>query len=377
MDSYDVIVIGTGGIGSAATYHAARRGARVLGLDRFPGGHANGSSHGETRIIRKAYFEHADYVPLLERAYALWNALEVASGETLFRRVGIVECGRTDGSIVPGVRQAARTHHLPLEDLRPVDFGGRIPFALSADMDAVFEEQAGFLFVERSVLAHLRLAEAAGARLAAGDEVTGWQASADGIVVETAHQRYQADKLIVTAGAWAAGLLADLAIPLFVRRKHLHWYACGAPQYQADNGCPCFFYETPDGLFYGFPEVDGGGVKVAEHTGGIDIADPLADNKAVDPQDRARIEDFVRTCLPGVSTTPLQHSVCYYTVSPDGHFIVDRHPQYGNVAFAAGLSGHGYKFATVIGEVLADLALDGTTSAPVGFLGAGRAALAR
>ena len=375
MNSYDVIVIGTGGIGSAAAFHLARRGARVLGLDRFPGGHANGSSHGETRIIRKAYFEHADYVPLLEHAYVLWRELEDQSGETLFRQVGLVEAGPRDGRLVGGVKGTAHRRELIVKDIARTDFGSRFPFALAAGEVAVFEKEAGFLFVERCVLAHLRLAAAAGAEIVSGEPVVAWRATGDGVVVETAWQRYTASRLVITAGAWAAGLLADLAAPLTVRRKHLHWYACGDPRYGADNGCPCFFYETPAGLFYGFPEVNGGGVKVAEHTGGTDVADPLTDDKAIDPQDRARVEAFIRDYLPGVSTTPVRHAVCYYTMSPDEHFIVDRHPRHATIAFVAGLSGHGFKFASVLGEIMADLALDGATRQPIGFLGLDRPGL--
>jgi len=375
VNSYDVIVIGTGGIGSAAAFHLARRGARVLGLDRFPGGHANGSSHGETRLIRKAYFEHADYVPLLECAYVLWRELEDQSGEPLFRQVGLVEAGPRDGRLVGGVKDTAHRHKLVLEDVARTDFGARFPFGLAPGEVAVFEREAGFLFVERCVLAHLRLAAAAGAEIVTGEPVVSWQATGGGVAVETATHRYRAGQLVITAGAWAAGLLADLAIPLTVRRKHLHWYACGDPRYSTDRGCPCFFYETPAGLFYGFPEVNGGGVKVAEHTGGADIADPLTDDKAVELQDRARVEAFIRDYLPGVSMTPVRHAVCYYTMTPDEHFVVDRHPGHGNVALVAGLSGHGFKFASVLGEILAELTLDGATRQPIGFLGLDRPGL--
>ncbi len=232
------------------------------------------------------------------------------------------------------------------------------------------------MLVERCVLAHLRLAANAGTELVT-DPVLSWTASADGIAVETASQRYTANKLVITAGAWAPRLLADLGVSLVPRRKHLHWYATVDRRYSADNGCPCFFYETAAGLFYGFPEVNGGGVKVAEHTGGAGIADPLTDDKTVEPQDRVRVEAFIRDYLPGVSTTPTRHEVCYYTMTPDEHFVVDRHPEHANVAFVAGLSGHGFKFASVLGEVLAELTLDGATRQPIGFLGQDRPGLLR
>ena len=174
MDTYDAIVIGTGGIGSAATYHLARRGARVLGLDRFPGGHAEGSSHGETRIIRKAYFEHPDYVPLLERAYVLWDEMEAATGETLFQRVGLLEAGPAGGHLIAGMREAARRYALPLDDVTRGEASPQPPMRLPEGAVGVLETDAGFLFVERSVLAHLRMAEAAGAAIVSGEAVVGW-----------------------------------------------------------------------------------------------------------------------------------------------------------------------------------------------------------
>jgi monomeric sarcosine oxidase len=375
MSSYDVIVIGTGGVGSAAVFHLARRGVRVLGLDRFPGGHANGSSHGQTRIIRKAYFEHSGYVPMLQRAYILWDELEDLAAETLFRPVGLFESGPPPGRLLSGIRDSVRRHGLALEDVSPADLGARFPFALGSGEEAVFEDDAGFLLVERCVLAHLRLAAESGADIVSGEAVVSWTADAAGVVVETATDRHRADRLVITAGAWASGLLADLGISLVPRRKHLHWYASDDPRYRADNGCPCFFCETPAGLFYGFPDIDGGGIKVAEHTGGVDVADPLTDDKAVEPGDRARVEAFINAYLPGVSNTPLRHEVCYYTMTPDEQFVVDRHPDHPNVAFVAGLSGHGFKFTSVLGEIMTELALDGATRQPIGFLSAGRPGL--
>ncbi|MEO8493922.1 MAG: FAD-dependent oxidoreductase, partial [Planctomycetota bacterium] len=164
----------------------------------------------------------------------------------------------------------------------------------------------------------------------------------------------------------------SLGIKLRVLRKHLHWYACNDVRYRADHGCPAFFYETPAGYLYGFPQIDEQGVKVADHTGGTEISDPLADDKSPEPRDVQRVEQFVREYLPGVSTTAQRHAVCYYTMSPDEHFIVDRHPAHNNVVFAAGLSGHGFKFASVLGEVLADMALSGRPTLPMEFLHCGR-----
>ena len=374
MSTYDVIILGTGGVGSAATFHLARRGAKVLGLDRFPGGHDKGSSHGETRIIRKAYFEHPNYVPLLHRAYELWGDLEQRAAEKLYHEVGLIEIGPPDGVVVPGVLTSARQHQLRVDELTEQQVVERFPgLAMPAGCGAVFEQNAGYLMVERCVLAHLEQAAKCGAELRTGETILDWQATHRGVIVRTDKNSYSSQTLVITAGAWASDLLASLGIKLRVLRKHLHWYACNDPSYRVDHGCPAFFFETPAGYFYGFPQIDERGVKVADHTGGTEISAPLVDDKLTEPQDVRRVEQFLRNHLPGVSANPQQHAVCYYTMSPDEHFIVDRHPAHPNVVFAAGLSGHGFKFTSVLGEVLADLASDGATVLPIEFLSCQRA----
>jgi monomeric sarcosine oxidase len=376
MNTYDVIVLGTGGVGSAAAEQLARRGLRVLGLDRFPGGHDQGSSHGHSRIIRKAYFEHSDYVPLLQRAYVLWRELEAAHGEQLLFESGLIEVGPPDGVVIPGVLQCAAEHGLDVSMLDASDVAEQYPgFAIPPNAQAVYERDAGYLLVEQCVLAHLKIATTAGAELRTDQEVVSWSQEQDGVTVVTKTDTWHADKLVITAGAWAKNLLAGLDISLRVVRKHLHWYACDQPLYHHDQGCPVFFYETDDSYFYGFPRMDPRGVKVAEHSGGTEIQNPLSDDKSVEPTDRERIERFLAQCLPGVSRQATDHAVCYYTRSPDEHFIVDRHPQYDRVCFAAGLSGHGFKFTNVLGEALADLACEGTTSLPIEFLRSDRPGL--
>ena len=372
---YDVIVIGCGGVGSAALYHLAARGARVLGIDQFPPGHDRGSSHGETRVIRQAYFEHPDYVPLLKRAYELWSELEQRHSQRLYHQCGVLEIGPPDGEVIPGVLHSAREHDLNVEELTASDVEQRFPgFQMPEGFAAVFEQQAGFLRVEDCVLAHIQQAQRQGAGLSVSETVTSWQATGNGVVVETAGQRYQARSLVVTAGAWAAGLLADVDVELKVLRKHLHWYGNADHRYQEEGGCPVFFYELPEGLFYGFPQIDDLGVKVAEHSGGEPVEDPLHMDRAMDREEAQRSERFVETRLPGVVGSRTRHQTCMYTMSPDGHFLVDRHPRWPNVCFAAGLSGHGFKFASVLGELLADLALQQTPQVPYEFLRIGRLA---
>lgn len=367
---YDAIVIGTGGVGSAALMQLAQRGLRVLGIDRFPPGHDRGSSHGESRVIRMAYFEHADYVPLLRRAYQLWETLEQETAQRLFERVGLLEIGPADGIVVPGVLKSAAEHGLSVEKLSASQVHQRFPgLYVPNAMEAVFEADAGYLRVESCVVAHALAATRAGAELHVGEAVQSWRASPGQVEVMTDRGTYRAARLIITAGAWARDLLRDLAIPLKVLRKHLYWFACDQPWYDSAARCPAFLYEMPHGVFYGLPQIGLGGVKVGEHTGGAEVADMLTDPSAAEAADQARVADFVSRCLPGASQRIVHHARCFYTMSPDEHFIVDKHPQHENVVFAAGLSGHGFKFTPVLGEILAELTVEGQTKQPAAFLG--------
>lgn len=369
MKSYEAIVLGAGGAGSAALLHLARRGVRVLGLDRFAPPHSQGSSHGHTRVIRQAYFEHPDYVPLLLRAYQLWDELERETGELLFHRVGLVEAGPPHGVVVPGVLASAAQHRLKVDIWSHDDCRLRLPALQVPEGNLiVFEQDAGFLYVERCVAAHLQQARQAGAELRV-ETVRRWRADGQGVQVETDDGTYRAGRLVVTAGAWAGQLLQSLPAPLRVLRKHLHWYPASDPRLSVESPFPAFFIETDDrSFFYGFPAIDQRGVKVAEHSGGVEVADPLQDDKSVDPQDRRRVEQFLKDCLPSVQRQATDHAVCYYTMTADEHFIVDRLPESPQVVLAAGLSGHGFKFIPVLGEALAQLALDGRCDLPVGFL---------
>ncbi|MEO1980777.1 MAG: N-methyl-L-tryptophan oxidase [Fuerstiella sp.] len=366
---YDVIVLGTGGVGSAAMLACAKRGASVLGLDRFPPGHDRGSSHGESRMIRRSYFEHADYVPLVNQAFDLWDELGQRRNEQFFHRAGLLYFGPPDGVVVPGVLKSAQDYQLVVEQLSAAESRSRFPgFVVPSDATVLFEEDAGYLAVERCVCAQIEEAVQLGADHRHGETVLRWSAEQDSVVVETDRNKYTAARLVIAAGAWADGLLQKLRIPLRVVRKHVHWYANEEQAYRESNGCPCFFYETNGGCFYGFPDSEECGVKVGEHSGGTEVTDPLVDSREEEAGDTQRIQQFLRTCLPGVSANRIRHDVCFYTMTPDEHFIVDQHPEYGSVCFAAGLSGHGFKFTPVLGQVLAELTLDQRSSIDVDFL---------
>jgi len=406
MKTCDVIVIGAGGVGTAAAGEVARRGARVVAIDRFAPGHDLGSSHGQTRIIRQAYFEHPDYVPLLVEAYRLWHRLEERRGERLLDPVGLVEIGPAGGTVVAGVLASAAAHGLDVEQLSASEIERRFPgLRVPEGLVGVFERQAGYLLVERAVIAQAAEAERAGAALHLGENVLALRARDGGVEVQTDRELYVAGRLIVSAGAWAGPLLSDLNIPLRVLRKPVYWYEPQTDAYRSDRGMPTFLFDLPatgsdanrpaarqsqaagdaatggelfspelGNCFYGFPQIDARGVKVAEHSGGTVVDDPSQVDRRPDPADERRVTDFCSAHLPQLSDRRLETSVCLYTMTPDGHFVVDRHPEHPQVALAAGLSGHGFKFVPVLGRILADLALDGRTSLPIDFLSCRRPA---
>jgi sarcosine oxidase len=373
MQICDAIVLGAGGIGSAVLYHLARRGATAVGIDQFPLAHDRGSSHGQTRIIRQAYFEHPNYVPLVLRAYEHWAELERASRRKLFHQVGLLQVGPPRGKVLSGVLASAAAHRLPIEELSPTDVAARWPIFRMPDagMRGVFEANAGYLEVEECVRAHAFQAQRCGATLLFGESVQAWNNAGDLVRVRTASGELAARRLIITAGAWSSRVLADLGIEFEVLRKPMFWFRSPDMRYKAPQ-CPCFLFESAAGEFYGFPSLEPFGMKVAEHTGGQPVGDPTHVPRELDPRDLAAIQDFLRRHVPGLDPKPSQHAVCLYTMSPDRHFVVDRHPRHENVFFAAGLSGHGFKFAPVLGEALADLALTGQTTLPIEFLNARR-----
>jgi sarcosine oxidase len=371
MQRYDAIVLGAaGGVGSAALFHLATRGVKALGIDRFPPGHDRGSSHGRTRIIRQAYFEHADYVPMLLEAYRLWEELGQLRGRPLLHETGLLQLGPPEGVVVRGVLASAAQHHLAVEELSAPEAIQRWPgFHVPEAMVGVYEHRAGYLDVEQCVKAHAEEAVGQGAELRSGETIQRWSPAEKGYLIETDRGAYSAQRLIVTPGPWAGDMLADLGLKLTVRRKPQYWFRPQAPDaYQASCGYPAYLYELPEGIFYGVPAIDETGVKVAEHTGGALVSNPLTVGKAIDPADFDRVRRFASRYLPQLSTDLLHHDPCLYTLSADEHFIVDRHPRFPDVAFAAGLSGHGFKFTGVLGKLLVELVLDGRTSLACDFL---------
>lgn len=365
-ERYDVIVLGVGGMGSSAAFELARRGRRVLALEQLVPGHDRGSSHGQTRVIRKAYYEHPDYVPLLRRAYERWYDLEQRRGRRLLTECGVLSVGPPDGEVVEGVRRAAAEHRLPIEDLTADEMRRRFP-ALRPDdgWEGVLEREAGFLDVEECVRAYADEAQTLGAEVRTGEPAVAWEASGDSVRVRTASGTCSAARLVVTAGAWASRMLAELGLPLRVLRKTLHWFGTEDDRLFRRDAFPIYMLETSRGFYYGFPVIDPAGHKVARHDGG-ELTDPATVNREATEADAADCRDFLRRHLPQAAGPLRRGKVCLYTVTPDHHFVIDVHPRYPQVAIACGFSGHGFKFASVVGEVLADLAEKGRTELPIG-----------
>jgi sarcosine oxidase len=374
-ERYDVAVLGLGGMGSAALYHLAKRGVSICGIERHGVAHELGSSHGATRLIRKAYFEHPDYIPLLDRAYELWRELGQECGHSIFNECGLLISGPEDSPVIAGLGQCYAEHELPHERMAAAEAQRRYPdFRFPPDHMVYVDPIAGYLHVERGVEQHIALAQSAGARVLIHEDALSWRVSDGSVTVKTAHREIQAGTLVICAGPWAQDVLAEIRVPLTVRRKVQSWFK---PKTNDDRArsIPAFFFHLDWGMFYGTPALDDLGIKLAEHSGGEAISDPDNVQRRVTDDDMAPLHRVTEAVMPDFDLQQSQVSVCMYTMTPDEHFIIDRHPEHPNVLIAAGFSGHGYKFAPVIGETLAQLALDGGTTHPVDFLRLDRAAL--
>ena len=374
MERYDTIVVGLGGMGSAAAFHVARRGKRVVGLEQFTLAHDRGSSHGRSRVTRQAYFENPAYVPLLGRANELWTHLQRDSGMRLIEITGGLMLGPPGGGVVKGTLASARTHGLPHEVLEAPEIRRRFPaFCVEPGQIGVLDKVAGVLFPEDCIRAHARAATQAGAELRWHEPVVSWKATGDSVEVKTARSSYAADNLVLCAGPWMGELLACLSVPLSVERNVLYWFrpttdlALFAP-----DKFPVFIIEyEPGKVFYGFPALGEDGVKVARHHTGVSCS-PTDILREINQDEIREARGILERHLPTVNGELLSATTCMYTNTPDGHFIIDRDPRHPNVILASPCSGHGFKFASVIGEVLADLACDGHTKHPIDMFRLGR-----
>jgi sarcosine oxidase len=362
MAAPDIVVCGLGVMGSAALLALARRGTRVLGLERYAPGHDRGSSHGATRVIRLAYWEHPSYVPLLRRAYVLWREIEAAAGRKLLHITGIAEIGPPDGALVRGTLAAAHLHDIAHEPLTAHALMRRFPaFRLPGDFVAVYQPDGGFLEAEPSVRAMAALAQEAGADIRVGETIRAIAPRGDDVRIETDRGVIDAGAAIITAGAWTKALLPDLPVALRATRQVMAWFTPERPELFAPDRFPVFLLENDGGLHYGFPAF-GAGVKIARHHHRDQSVDPDRYDRAVSSDDEALIRSVLVDFIPGADGPRVAAETCLYTMTPDGDFVIDQMPGAPQLIVASPCSGHGFKFAPAIGEILADLATRGDTA---------------
>ncbi len=377
-DAFDVIVVGVGSMGAAACHELSRRGARVLGLEQgsLPNPHA--SFAGATRAIRLSYAEHPDYVPLLRGAYERWENLGTECGRELLQLTGALYMGPPEGELVSGARRSAEVYGLAHSLHDHSDLSKNWPqFQLPENFVGLHETRAGYLLSEQAVAAYIEGALRGGADLRGHQAVIGWSADESGVTVKTENAEFHAGHLVITAGAWTGQVLSDLAVPLTVTRQVLGWVWPATPDDFTADKFPVWVVDgnAGAGVHYGFPITPDGsggvGLKLALHWPSTETNADTVERGAV-AGDEAEIRDGLRRFIPTGDGPLLSQRVCLYTNSFDGHFIVDRHPEHSRVSLACGFSGHGFKFASVMGEVLADLASAGKTDWPIGFLGLSR-----
>jgi len=362
--TYDVIVAGLGAMGSATAFHlAGRKGIRVLGLDRHHPPHTLGSTHGSTRIIRETSFEHPRYVPLVRRAYECWRRMETATGRSLLTITGGVFIGAPDGPFVAKSKESADIHGVPYEILSPADIRKRFPaFRPEEDSVGFFEPGAGILGPETCVQACLDYARAGGVELKFDEPVVRWEASGDGVTVTTARGRYSAAKLLLATGPWMLDTLGNVGVAVTAERITMHWFAPPGDRAPFDGArCPLALWEFgANTAFASFP-IEAGEIKTTVHHGG-ESTTPDTVRRDVAPDEIAAMQGLLARFLPGANGTHRRSAVCLYTNVAGGDFLIDAHPEHRQVLLASPCSGFGFKFASAIGELLAELLVDETTA---------------
>jgi len=376
----DCIVIGVGSMGAATCYYLAKRGARVIGLEQFGIVHDNGSHGGQSRIIRKAYFEHPDYIPLLQLAYDNWHKIEKESGRQIYSRTGLLYSGPFNDPLIEAVKSAALLYQIPLEKLSLTEAHKRFPaFCFPTGSEVLFEPDAGYLRPDAAIETFTQRAKQLGAHIETDCKVQSWKYEGNGVTVQTSKGSYHADRLVLTAGPWSAALIPDIRSLLTVTRQVLAWFHPTTPELFDQNAFPCWLIAEPGrpGAYYGFPIINNHngpmhGIKIAYHHRG-DATDPESVNREVTEEDTAHLREFIEKYMPQKTGEMNFAKTCLYSYSPDEHFIIDHLPgSEGRISMAWGFSGHGFKFSSAVGAILSDLATDGKTDAPIDFLRASR-----
>jgi sarcosine oxidase len=369
---YDVIVVGLGGAGSSSAAFLSAAGEKVLGLEQFGPTHARGSSHGRTRIYRTAYFEGAAYVPLVRRAQALWRKLEAATGEPILRKTGALMLGAPGSPTVAGALRTAEASDLEHQLLRPHEIRERFPqFAVRDSEVALWDPDAGVLFPENCLRGYVGAAIGSGAELHYGEPVLSWTASGDSAVVRTSTAEYRARSLVLTTGAWTSRMAGDLALPLQVERQFVLWFPSSRPEVTGPGSMPVFLWDRGrEAQTYGIPDF-GDGVKVGAWNGKV-AATPEAADRAFGEKEAAPVREFVRASLPALVPRETEAVSCLYTNAPDHHFVLGPHPRHPNVTVVSACSGHGFKFTSVLGEVVARMVCHDPTGFDLALFDPGR-----
>lgn len=365
-DQFDVAVIGLGAMGSAAASHLAARGAKVIGFDASFPAHVLSSSHGDSRLIRLGYFEDPSYVPLLKRAYENWWALENRLRETVLTLTGVLQIGKPNGKIVSGTRSSCALYGLAHQVLDADEMRNRFPaFALDDDEVAVLDPQGGYLRPEAAIMGYIRLAASDGAVFHFGEKVLRIETDETGVIIVSATGRYRASKVIVATGSWISELvpaLRDHAVPI---RQVVGWYQPKDGFVTTPQRMPAFLRDEGVESFFGFPMIGVDGVKVGQHAHFRETIDPDRPNPPVNDADVALLDDFISRRLPAAAGLRVRAITCRYTMLPSEDFLIDLLPSDPRIVVASPCSGHGFKFTSVIGEILADLALNGETALPI------------
>ncbi|ELY89193.1 N-methyltryptophan oxidase [Natrialba hulunbeirensis JCM 10989] len=367
--SYDAIVIGVGGMGSAAVYTLAKRGVDVLGLEQYDIPHTRGSSHGETRIFRLTQPEHPSYVPLAQHAHERWRELESESGTDLLTTTGSVHAGPEDGELVADALESVRTNEVDHELLTSAELGERFPaFELPEGHRAVYQPDGGFLSCERVITTNVNQAHEHGGVVRARERVRNWEPRESGVTVRTDRNTYEADNLVITTGAWAAKQLDVLQNHLSPQRRVMIWLQPEEPANFSPDRFPVFSVDVPEGNFYGFPTAERPGFKFGRSPDVTEVVDPNDWQNEPTMQDEHLLRQLPDGHFAGDagSDRTMGMATCLVTTSTDGHFYLDTHPEYPHVSFAAGFTGHGFKFVSAIGDVLADFVTEGDTDLPIG-----------
>jgi len=368
-EDFDVVVMGLGIMGISALYHLSKKKIKVCGIEQYAPGHSKGSSHGETRIIRKAVFEGVDYYPIINRSYEIWKILEKETKKELLSKCGTLIIGDKNSSIIRGTKDVYNKYGLKYNLLNQKKLGNKFSmFSLKNKQVSIFDPEGGFLHAEKCIKAFQDQALKNGVKIFENEKIISWEGSDSEIIVKTDKREFKTKKLIITVGPWAKSEMESLGVKLKIIRKILFWYNIQKPNNYIEGKFPVFLYEEGKNDVYGFPIINKQSMKIAQHFGGheIDSADEV--NRSLSERDEQNLKEIINELIPELKLSISNHSVCMYSMTEDENGIIDRHPKNKNVIIGTGFSGHGFKFSAAFGEILMNLALNKKVPFNIDFL---------